>query len=43
MGLLDISEGKIFINNREINQNDILNFQSKIAYVAQDVFIADDS
>ena len=43
MGLLDISEGKIFINNREINQNDILNFQSKIAYVAQDVFIVDDS
>ena len=43
MGLLDISEGKFFINNREINQKDILNFHSKIAYVAQDVFIADDS
>ena len=41
-GLLKCSEGEIFLNNENINQNLIV-WQRKIGYVPQSVYIADES
>jgi ABC-type bacteriocin/lantibiotic exporter with double-glycine peptidase domain len=43
MGLLEASRGDIEINKKEINQENLLNYQSQIGYVSQDIFISDDT
>lgn len=43
MGLLSPKTGKILVNNLELEKNNLLDFQNQIGYVAQDVFLLDDT
>ena len=41
LGLLKPSSGKIFIEGKELNDQNIINWQSKCALVGQNIFLAD--
>ena len=43
MGLLDISNGDFYVNEKRIENNNFLNLQDQIGYVTQDIFISDDT
>ena len=43
LGLLYPSSGKIFIDNIELEQNNIRQWQNSIGYVPQSIFLADDT
>ena len=43
MGLINPSNGQIFIDKHELNQKNINDWKSKIGYVPQDVYLIDDS
>lgn len=43
MGLLNQTSGEIYLNNEKINKINLFNYQNQIGYVAQDIFLIDDS
>lgn len=43
LGLLALCEGEMFVDDIKINQNNIRNWQNKIGYVPQNIFLADDT
>ena len=43
LGLLDNYSGSYFVDNIEINNNNISSWQQNFGYVSQDIFLADDS
>ena len=43
VGLINPSNGQIFIDKHELNQKNINDWKSKIGYVPQDVYLIDDS
>lgn len=43
MGLLSVSKGSILLDNQIVDQNVIHSWQSKIAYVPQDIYLSDDT
>ena len=43
LGVLQPTNGKIFVDNEEINENNLANWHSQIGYIPQDIYLIDDS